>query len=153
MRQRVSYNNVPFSVYVCCNDQVYLVLSDWFLWIWYWTLKFCKRQGISWIAEQLIAFQKGLCSKEVARFSHLWPSRLYSNFVIILCGSYVCDTFLKYFTSFCYCLGIVSTMLVHVLTTAYYRNKHLYVPSVFIILLLASWHPWNLCDFFWVKKF
>lgn len=39
---------------------------------------------------------------------------------------------------------IIWTMLVHILVTVCYRNKRLYVPSVFMKLLLVSRHPWNM---------
>jgi hypothetical protein len=35
------------------------------LWIRWWTLGFHKMRGISWVAEDLLASQEGLCSIEL----------------------------------------------------------------------------------------
>jgi hypothetical protein len=38
---------------------------DRLLWMRYWTSGFHKMQGISWLAEKLLAFQEDLCSMEL----------------------------------------------------------------------------------------
>jgi len=50
-------------------------------------------------------------------------------------------------------LGKDRTILVHILVTVYYKNKHLCLPSVFMNLLLGSWHLWNIHNFLCVKLF
>jgi hypothetical protein len=40
------------------------------LWRLLWTFRFHKRQGISWLAEQLLASEEGLCSMNLVNFSN-----------------------------------------------------------------------------------
>jgi hypothetical protein len=49
------------------------------LWIRKWTFEFCKRQETCWLAEWLLASQKGLCSMEWASYLPLAQSDVCSR--------------------------------------------------------------------------
>jgi len=74
---------------------------------------------------------------------------------LALCSRIMWTVFNLYFTklihkpfqSYWNNLSYVSSVFI----TMYYRNKHTYLPFIYIHFLLASWHPRNMCNFFFVK--
>ena len=47
----------------------------WFLWMWKWSFEFHKMRGISGLADDLLAYQEGLCSVGLVKcYSYLYKS-------------------------------------------------------------------------------
>ena len=107
-------------------------------WIWWWAFGFYKIRGISWVAQDMLASQEGLCCMELVFFLHLCSvlSSPINNYVIYV-------TSLLNYSLFC---KILSTR-----SMSYWKNKMLTPSSLhrYAVLTQQPTTSVHKIDFLW----